>query len=141
MSGTSSSNRNAQHPSSDWPGKRIGLPESGPRSIARPGRRIAALCIDWAIASAASALFFAFDGFATLVIFAAAQILLIPITSGGTGHLLLGMRVVPMAGGWVGVWRPAVRTLLVCLVIPAVIFDKDQRGMHDRIAGTVLVRV
>jgi hypothetical protein len=30
----------------DYPGQRLGLPESGPGSIARFGRRIAALMID-----------------------------------------------------------------------------------------------
>jgi hypothetical protein len=34
-----------------------------------------------------------------------------------------------------------VRTLLVCLFVPAVIWDADQRGLHDRVAGTLLVRV
>jgi hypothetical protein len=34
-----------------------------------------------------------------------------------------------------------VRTLLICLVIPAVVFDEDQRGMHDRAVGTALVRI
>ncbi|MDQ1597583.1 MAG: hypothetical protein QOI70_1007, partial [Microbacteriaceae bacterium] len=56
------------------------------------------------------------------------------------GHLLLGMRVVPVAGGWIGPWRPIVRTLLLSIIIPAVIWDRDKRGMHDRAAGTVLVR-
>ena len=35
---------------SKYPGERLGLPESGPGSIARAGRRIAAICIDWGIA-------------------------------------------------------------------------------------------
>ena len=43
-------------------------------------------------------------------------------------------------GGWVGLWRPIVRTALVLLVIPAVIWDADQRGIHDKIVGTVLIR-
>ncbi len=60
--------------------------------------------------------------------------------NGSVGHLVLGMRVVPIAGGYLGVWRPFVRTILLCLVIPAVIWDKDQRGMHDRLIATVLVR-
>jgi hypothetical protein len=50
------------------------------------------------------------------------------------------MRVVPVAGGYLGPWRPFARTALLCLVIPAVIWDTDQRGMHDRLVGTVLVR-
>jgi len=33
-----------------------------------------------------------------------------------------------------------VRTLLLGLVIPAVVTDDDGRGLHDRAAGTVVVR-
>jgi hypothetical protein len=124
----------------DWPGKRIGLPEIGPRSVARPGRRMAAICVDWALAVLLSVAFFAYDPFATLAIFAVVQIVFLLTVSGSIGHLALGMRVVPMAGGYLRPWRPFVRTLLLCLVIPAVIWDRDQRGMHDRLAGTVLVR-
>ncbi|MFC0678112.1 RDD family protein [Lysobacter korlensis] len=124
----------------DWPGKRLGLPETGPRSIARPGRRFAGLCLDWALAVVISVAFFAYDPFATLTIFAAAQIVFLITASGSVGHLAFGMRVVPVAGGYLGPWRPIVRTLLLCLLIPAVIWDRDQRGMHDRLAGTVLVR-
>ncbi len=45
-----------------------------------------------------------------------------------------------MSGGWVGLWRPVVRTVLLILVIPAVIFDADHRGLHDKAVGTVLIR-
>ena len=125
----------------EWPGKRLGLPVAGPRSIARPGRRIGALCIDWAIAYAVSFVFFENSGFATSLIFAVSQIVMLVLFSGGIGHFILGMRVVPLSGGAIGLWRPFVRSILLTLVIPAAIWDKDQRGMHDRIAGTILVRV
>lgn len=129
-----------------WPGERLGLPESGPRSLARPGRRIAALAIDWAIASAISIAFFASgpwqtDGFITLALFAGIQLLFLLVLNGGIGHLVLGMRVVPIVPGRLAPWRALVRTLLVCLFVPAVIWDADQRGLHDRLAGTLLVRV
>jgi len=126
--------------SSRWPGERLGLPQSGPRSVARPGRRIAALAIDWAISALVSLAFFDYDGFATLAIFAATQLVFISLLNGSVGHIVMGMRVVPLSGGWVGMWRPIVRTLLICIVIPAVIWDSDQRGLHDKVAGTVLVR-
>ncbi|MGO9653847.1 MAG: RDD family protein, partial [Mycobacterium sp.] len=35
---------------SAYPGERLGLPESGPGSLAPVGRRVAALTIDWLIA-------------------------------------------------------------------------------------------
>ena len=129
-----------------WPGERLGLPESGPRSLARPGRRIAALAIDWAIASAISIAFFASgpwqtNGFITLALFAGIQLVFLLVLNGGIGHLLLGMRVVPLSPGRLAPWRALVRTLLVCLFVPAVIWDADQRGVHDRLAGTLLVCV
>jgi hypothetical protein len=126
-------------PSADWPGKRLGLPESGPRSIGRLGRRIAALAIDWAAAVLISVAFFQYDPLATLGVFAVAQAVFLLTTGGSVGHLLLRMRVVPVAGGPLGWWRPLARTALLCLVIPAAIWDRDQRGMHDRAIGTVLV--
>lgn len=123
-----------------WPGERLGLPETGPRSIGRIGRRILALVIDWALAVIISVAFFNYDPWANLLIFATTQIVFLTLLNGSVGHLIVGMRVVPLAGGWVGWWRPWVRTLLLCLVIPAVIWDRDQRGLHDKAAGTVLVR-
>lgn len=124
----------------DWPGRRLGLPEAGPRSIARPARRFAAIALDWATAVLISVVFFDYDPIATLAIFAIAQSVLLLIANGSIGHLALGMRVVPLQGGYLGVWRPLARTVLLCLVIPAVVWDADQRGMHDRLVGTILVR-
>jgi uncharacterized RDD family membrane protein YckC len=65
----------------------------------------------------------------------------IPTIGGSVGHRLTGMRVVPLTGGWVGLRRPIVRTLLLVLVLPALVWDSDQRGFHDKVAGTVLIRV
>ena len=110
-------------------------------SVGRAGRRIGALAIDWAIAYVLAALLYRGEGTAITVIFAALQVLLIPTIGGSIGHRLVGLRVVAVRGGWIGVWRPVVRTLLLVLVIPAVIWDSDQRGFHDKIAGTVLLRM
>lgn len=128
--------------SADWPGKRLGLPEAGPRSVGRLGRRIGAIVIDWGIAYLLSFAFFRPDtnGFATLTIFAVLQVVFLLIVNGSVGHLIVGLRVVPVMPGYLGVWRPFVRTILLILVIPAVIFDRDQRGLHDKACGTVLVR-
>jgi uncharacterized RDD family membrane protein YckC len=123
-----------------WPGQRFGLPETGPRSIARIGRRIAAIAVDWAASVLISIAFFSYDPIATLVIFAVEQVVFLSLVSGSPGHILLGMRVVPAKGGRLGLWQPLVRTLLLCLVIPAVIWDRDQRGLHDRVCDTLLVR-
>jgi hypothetical protein len=133
-------------PPSRWPGERLGLPEDGPRSIARFGRRVVALFIDWAIAWVISVAFFPTspfqsDPWLTLGIFAVEQLIFLWTINGSIGHLILRMRVVPVVPAKLGWWRPVVRTLLLCLAVPALIWDRDQRGLHDRAAGTMLVRV
>lgn len=127
--------------SREWPGRRLGLPESGVRSVARTGRRLAALAIDFAVAIVLSVVFFDYHQWAATIIFVVTQIVFITLVAGGIGHLFVGLRVVPLSGGWIGMWRPVVRTLLLALAVPALIWDADQRGLHDRFAGTVLVRV
>ncbi len=123
-----------------YPGERLGLPASGSGSIAKLGRRVAALAIDWACAVVISVAFFHYDAWATTIVFAVVQILFIPTIGGSPGHRLVGMRLIRVDGTWAGPWRPIVRTLLLVLVIPAVIWDADNRGLHDKAAATVLVR-
>lgn len=141
----------ASHPSAlpepgepEWPGRRLGLPQYGPRSVGRPGRRLIALTIDWAIAYAVAWWFFPTesgpDPVALTVILVVAQTVFVAVAAGSIGHLVVGLRVVPLRGGAIGAWRPALRAVLLVLVIPAVIWDSDQRGLHDKAAGTILVR-
>ena len=129
---------------SRWPGERLGLPKTGPGSVARIGRRIGGLFIDWASAMLLALLFTPYESVAytwvTPVVFAVLQVIFIPTLGGSIGHRAVGLRVVPLAGGWTGVWRPVVRTALLVFVVPALVWDSDQRGFHDKIAGTVLVR-
>ena len=125
---------------SSYPGERLGLPETGRRSVGRVGRRIGAIVVDWGIAALISWSFFHYDPLANILIFAVMQIVFIPTIGGSVGHRLFGMRVVPIRGGWVGLWRPVVRTLLLSIAVPALVWDSDQRGFHDKIAGTVLIR-
>ncbi len=133
--------------SSNWPGERFGLPESGPRSVARFGPRLGAVAIDWALAYGLSWLLFPTvtadprNPWLTPVIFGLLEVIFLLFFNGSIGQLLLRMRVVPISGGAMALWRPLVRTVLLCLGIPALIWDRDQRGLHDRLAGTVLVRV
>jgi uncharacterized RDD family membrane protein YckC len=123
-----------------WPGKRLGLPQSGPGSIARMGRRIGALAIDWALSVLISNAFFNYDAIATLGVFVLTQIVFTVTIGSSVGHRLFGLRLITSDGRPLGIWRPVVRPLLIALVIPAVIWDADQRGMHDRLVGTALVR-
>ncbi|GAA1116320.1 RDD family protein [Arthrobacter flavus] len=127
--------------STDWPGKGMGRPKSGPASIARPGRRVGALLLDWALASLISYGFFDYNSFATLGVFALTQILFVGFFGYSIGHRIMGMQVQTLSGRPAGYGKALVRTLLICLVIPAVIVDRDQRGVHDRAVQTVLVRI
>lgn len=89
---------------------------------------------------ALSAAFFSYDSIVTLLLFVGLQVLFTIVMNASIGHAVLRMRVVPMAGGLLGVWRPLVRAVLIALVVPALLFDENQRGLHDRAAGTVLLR-
>jgi uncharacterized RDD family membrane protein YckC len=132
----------ASNPPVDWPGKRLGLPAAGSRSVGRFGRRLGGIAIDWGIAYLLSLVFLHPDpdGFGTLAIFGVLQVVFLLILNGSIGHLIVGLRLVPLQPGYLGWWRPFVRTVLLMLFIPAVIYDRDQRGLHDKIAGTILVR-
>ena len=129
---------------STWPGERLGLPSTGRGSIARVGRRIVALLVDWGSAMLLALLLTPYNSVAytwvTPLVFLVLQLVFIPTIGGSVGHRLFGMSVVPLVGGWVGVRRSAVRSILLALVLPALVWDSDQRGFHDKVAGTALIR-
>jgi uncharacterized RDD family membrane protein YckC len=122
-----------------WPGKRFGLPEEGPRSTPGWNRRIAGILIDWAMALGISALFFGFNNLSILGVFVLLHMIGGLLAAGSPGHLLMKMRIAPIAGGRLGIVAPIVRPVLIALVIPALLSDDDRRGAHDRLVGTILV--
>lgn len=138
-----------------FPGNRLGLPEDGPGSVAGWGRRVLALLLDWLIAGLiASAvtsepIWAGGNDFTTaqLVIFFAMTAILTGLAGSTIGHRVLGLRVLNLnAAGQtgyaaqVGLLGGVIRALLICLLIPAVVYDRDRRGLHDRAANTVVVR-
>ncbi|WP_069386161.1 RDD family protein [Cellulosimicrobium cellulans] len=136
-------------------GARLGLPPEGPGSLAGLGRRVVALAIDWTLATLVAYVFFRpavpgfFEGISALpvwaqpLVFAVENLLLVSTLGFTVGHRLLGLRVRRLAepARMVGIGRALLRTVLLCLVVPAVVWDSDGRGLHDRAAGTVLVRI
>ncbi len=57
------------------------------------------------------------------------------------GQRLLGIAVVRLDGGGApGLTRAFLRSVQICLLVPAVVWDRDGRGLHDRSVGTVVVR-
>jgi uncharacterized RDD family membrane protein YckC len=53
---------------------------------------------------------------------------------------VLGLRVVRVDGHPVGPLWALVRTVLLLTVVPALLWDRDYRGLHDKAADTVVVR-
>lgn len=137
-------------PPSKYAGERLGLPETGHQSVARIGRRILALMLDWISAILITMLMTGTNYVALassnagqltiLAVFVALQILGIWAIGGSMGHRICGLYLVNVRGGKLDPWRPVIRSVLLGLVIPALVWDSDQRGFHDKIAGTILLR-
>ncbi|MEI6109846.1 MAG: RDD family protein [Actinomycetes bacterium] len=127
-------------------GERLGFPEVGPNSVARMGRRLIALCIDWFASMAVAGLIFPAVTYNTkslliLVIFALQVFVLTTLTGSSFGQRILKIRIINISGSRLSMPRVLVRTLLLCWVIPALIWDRDGRGLHDRAVASVAVRI
>ncbi|WP_046319603.1 RDD family protein [Mycobacterium sp. UM_Kg1] len=131
------------------PGQRLGLPPSGPGSLAPTGRRLAALALDWLVGYGLAGLGVAAgvvtpEYLATVVlgiwlVLGVAAVRLFGFTP---GQYACGLRVVPVDGPGLGIGlgRAAVRGLLIALVVPALFTDADGRGLQDRATSTAVVR-
>lgn len=129
-----------------YPGQRLGLPEEGSGSISGWGRRIGALVIDWMICTWVVVQLVlgmnpADAPWAPVAVFALQYVLLVGFMGQTFGHRLMGIRVAAMDGGDPRLLPVAVRTVLLCLVVPALIWDRDHRGVHDRASNTMVVRM
>lgn len=123
-------------------------PVEGPGSIARLAPRAVALLIDWALCSVIAMGLLGYrwggsgaEGFKPLAVFAVENLLLVSTLGMTLGHRIMGMQVQRVSDGAApGLLAGAVRTVLLCLAIPAVVTDSSGRGLHDKLAGTVIVR-
>ncbi|WP_329211822.1 RDD family protein [Streptomyces sp. NBC_00683] len=127
-------------------GERLGLPQEGPGSVAPLGRRFGALFIDWTVCMViAYGLLAQGDqqvaGNWALGVFLVLSLLTVGTIGSTPGKRILGLRVVAEGGGRLGTGRVIVRTVLLLLVIPALVWDRDSRGLHDRLARAVQVRI
>ncbi len=152
---TGSQRRGSQQPAADdtfYPGQDFGLPESGRGSVAGWSRRFAALLIDWIACSLIALAFFyhpqAGHAASVLVqprlwtpaVFGVEDWLLTALTGFTIGKRLVGLRVVRLDGQPVGLLRAFARTLLLMLVVPAMMMDRDLRGLQDKAGRTVVIR-
>ena len=110
------------------------------------GRRMVGLLIDWALCYLIPAGFFAEPGTGefTPIIFLlyVGQYLLFCTLGGATpGHRIVGLKVVRFSDGQVPTPKQAlIRTALLAIVVTAITFDENGRGINERISGTVLIR-
>ena len=127
-------------------GERLGLPEEGPGSIAPVGRRIAAIFIDWilcvliAYGLIAHRDLHAAENWA-LAVFGVVAYIGVALVGTTPGKLLLRLGVIRADGGRLGPGAALIRTMLLLLVIPAVVWDRDTRGLHDKAAKAVQIRI
>jgi uncharacterized RDD family membrane protein YckC len=146
LSGPSQSNDPDQR--STYPGERLGLPAAGPGSIARFGRRIAALGVDWLVSHGLVALAITMGLLsssarpgAVLVVWLVLGVVSVRLFGFTPGQLVLGLKVTPVDNHeQVGLGRAVARGLLITLVIPALFTDPDLRGLHDLATKTAVVR-
>lgn len=129
---------------SQYRGQRLGLPESGPGSMAGTGSRVLALMVDWVAALIISRVLVgtpetAAETFVTLGVFGVEVALLTWLAGASFGQRIVGLRVVGRTRP-LGFTGAALRSLLICLAIPPLIWDADGRGLHDRAVDTVVVR-
>jgi uncharacterized RDD family membrane protein YckC len=108
------------------------------------GQRVVALFIDWIAALLISRALVGtpetlLESFATLIIFALEVTILTWLWGSSFGQRLVGIRVVGRTRR-LGLVGAALRTVLICIVIPPVIWDSDGRGLHDRAVDSLVVR-
>ncbi|HTU75883.1 MAG TPA: RDD family protein [Trebonia sp.] len=137
----------------EYPGKRFGLPQAGPGAAAPMGRRLLALLIDWVLCELiVSAVThhsvtrvndpsYQATQYWTLVACFAQMYLLTAVSGLTIGKRLLGIRVIRTDGGRPGFAWAALRTVLLFFVVPPLLSDRDLRGLHDRAADTIVVRM
>ena len=133
-----------------WRGRRLGLPPEGAGAVATTGSRVAAFLVDLLAGGLSGGLVNAFVADPTPLqrtlagngAFALEVLLLTALTGQSLGMRLIGIRVVRLTAPTAapGFLPSAVRLALLLLLVPALVFDRDGRGLHDKAAGTVVLR-
>ncbi|CAB4532633.1 unannotated protein [freshwater metagenome] len=103
------------------------------------GRRLLGVSIDWLMCYAIA---YGLIGQTrlTLVVFFVETLLLTALGGATAGHRIVGIKVVNFTTGVNPTPLQAlIRTVLLCLVITAITYDENGRGIHERLSGTVLL--
>ena len=106
------------------------------------GRRLAAYAVDSVLSNlAASVVLGQRTPWGIFSVFAVEVFVLTALGGATAGMRLTRLTIARLDGRPVGWAAAAIRTVLLLLFVPALIWDRDRRGLHDRAAGTVVVRV
>jgi uncharacterized RDD family membrane protein YckC len=129
----------------------LDLPAVGPGSVAPLGRRLVALIVDCVVAALVTALFVRPDlahpsavqtaNYWSLLVWFLMTVVGTTLFAATPGMLLMGIRVARVSGTILPPWSAAARAILIALIIPAVIWDVDRRGVHDKVAGTIVLTI
>ena len=110
------------------------------------GRRMLGVLIDWLMSYAIAVGFFVEFGEpsmgAVVFLIFTAQYLLFAALGGATpGHRVVGLKIVRFSDGAMPTPLQAlIRTGLLVLIVTAITFDQNGRGINERLSNTVLVR-
>ena len=110
------------------------------------GRRMLGVLIDWLMSYAIAIGFFVEFGDSSMgaVVFLVftAQYLIFAALGGATpGHRIIGLKIVRFSdGGMPTPVQALIRTSLLILIVTAITFDHNGRGINERLSNTVLVR-
>ena len=108
------------------------------------GRRILALFIDWIASSLVASLVAEAASLGSddaralpLLVFLVEVTAFTGLAGASFGQLALRVVVARVDGRRLSLVSAFVRTVLICLVIPPVVFNRDNRGLHDLAVGTI----
>ncbi len=77
---------------------------------------------------------------APLVLFGCEVWILTTLLGGSAGQLITRVVVRRTSGQPLDIFRALLRTALICLVIPPVIYNRDQQGLHDLAVDSIALR-
>ncbi len=116
------------------------------------GRRMLGISLDWLAAYAVTLGFFSGGGTllersrgvggTVLLVLAIEYLLLVSFGGASFGHRIVGLKVVRFSdGGAVTPLQALIRTLLMVVIITAITFDENGRGVNERLSNTVLIKL
>ena len=112
-------------------------------------RRILALFVDWTASTLVVIAFMGLEGWSesrasswyVMGVFILESMILTALVGGSFGKLVTGLRVAKVDGSGrpLDLLRSLLRVVLVCLVVPPLVYKPDGRGLHDLAVDTATV--